>query len=169
MGQYQRLLLVADQTLHQSPAMLRAMALAKASGAALDVRAFVEPVPVAHLWEERIDEVDAQRYLRRYRRWIADEVERLNGHGLKVTVDVVFTTHPLLEILRTVQALKPDLLIKDVALEPVLKRCLSRHLIVTCCVNARCRCTWSIRFATHYRIEWSRRWIRSIRPRRSTA
>jgi nucleotide-binding universal stress UspA family protein len=92
MGQYQRLLLVADQTLHQSPAMLRAMALAKASGAALDVRAFVEPVPVAHLWEERIDEVDAQRYLRRYRRWIADEVERLNGHGLKVTVDVVFTT-----------------------------------------------------------------------------
>ncbi|QXE10341.1 MULTISPECIES: universal stress protein [Pseudomonas] len=122
MGQYQRLLLVADQTLHQSPAMLRAMALAKASGAALDVRAFVEPVPVAHLWEERIDEVDAQRYLRRYRRWIADEVERLNGHGLKVTVDVVFTTHPLLEILRTVQALKPDLLIKDVALEPVLKR-----------------------------------------------
>lgn len=53
MGQYERLLLVADQTLHQSAAMLRAIALAKASGAALDVRAFVSPVPITHLWEEK--------------------------------------------------------------------------------------------------------------------
>lgn len=136
MGQYERLLLVADQTLHQSAAMLRAIALAKASGAALDVRAFVSPVPITHLWEEKIDDVDAQRYQRRYRRWVADELEQLSNQGLDGTVDVVFSSHPLLDILKTVHVLKPDLLIKDVRLEPALKRAfitpLDCHLLREC-------------------------------------
>lgn len=136
MGQYERLLLVADQTLHQSAAMLRAIALAKASGAALDVRAFVSPVPITHLWEEKIDDVDAQRYQRRYRRWVADELEQLSNEGLDGTVDVVFSSHPLLDILKTVHVLKPDLLIKDVRLEPALKRVfitpLDCHLLREC-------------------------------------
>lgn len=136
MGQYERLLLVADQTLHQSAAMLRAIALAKASGAALDVRAFVSPVPITHLWEEKIDDADAQRYQRRYRRWVADELEQLSNQGLDGTVDVVFSSHPLLDILKTVHVLKPDLLIKDVRLEPALKRVfitpLDCHLLREC-------------------------------------
>ena len=136
MGQYQRLLLIADQTLQQSPALLRAVALAKVSGAVLDVRAFVEPVPVVHLWEEKTDDAGYQRYMRRYRRWVADEVEQLGGQGLDVSVEVVFTTHPLLDILKTIEELKPDLLIKDVTLEPVLKRVfitpLDCHLLREC-------------------------------------
>jgi len=138
MGQYQRLLLIADQTLHQSPAMLRAVALARASGAELAVRAFVEPAPVVHVWEDKIDDARYQGYLRRYRRWAADEVERLNEMGLEATVEVVFTTHPLLDILRTVEDFKPDLLIKDVTFEPLLKRVfitpLDCHLLRECSV-----------------------------------
>jgi len=136
MSQYQRLLLIVDQSLQQSPAMQRAVALAKAAGAVLDVRAFVEPVPVVHLWEEKIDDAEQQRYLRRYRRWETEELDRLNDLGLDVTVKAVFTTHPLLDILKTVEDLKPDLLIKDVALEPVLKRVfitpLDCHLLREC-------------------------------------
>ena len=136
MGQYQRLLLIADQTLQQSPALLRAVALAKVSGAVLDIRAFVEPVPVVHLWEEKTDDAGYQRYMRRYRRWVSDEVELLGGQGLDVSVEVVFTTHPLLDILKTVEELKPDLLVKDVTLEPVLKRVfitpLDCHLLREC-------------------------------------
>ena len=136
MGQYQRLLLIADQTLQQSPALLRAVALAKVSGAVLDIRAFVEPVPVVHLWEEKTDDAGYQRYMRRYRRWVSDEVELLGGQGLDVSVELVFTTHPLLDILKTVEELKPDLLIKDVTLEPVLKRVfitpLDCHLLREC-------------------------------------
>jgi universal stress protein E len=136
MGQYQRLLLIADRTLYQSPALLRAVALAKACGAGLDVRAFVEPAPIIHLWEEKIDEAAYQSYLRRYRRWLSEEIQRLSGEGLKVTVEVVFTTHPLLDILKSVEELKPDLLIKDATLEPVLKRVfitpLDCHLLRDC-------------------------------------
>jgi universal stress protein E len=154
MGQYERLLLVADQTLHQSAAMLRAIALAKASGAALDVRAFVSPVPVTHLWEEKIDDVDAQRYQRRYRRWVADELEQLSNQGLDGTVDVVFSSHPLLDILKTVHVLKPDLLIKDVRLEPALKRVfitpLDCHLLRECPVPVHL--VNQIRYALPHRI-----------------
>src|SRR5689334_9477934 len=138
MGQYQRLLLIADRTLHQSPALLRAIALAKASGAALDVRAFVDPAPIVHLWEEKIDEAGYQRYLRHCHRWVADEVERLSGQGVDVTVEAVFTTHPLPDILKAVEELKPDLLIKDVTLEPALKRVfitpLDCHLLRECTI-----------------------------------
>ena len=154
MGQYERLLLVADQTLHQSAAMLRAIALAKASGAALDVRAFVSPVPITHLWEEKIDDVDAQRYQRRYRRWVADELEQLSNQGLDGTVDVVFSSHPLLDILKTVHVLKPDLLIKDVRLEPALKRVfitpLDCHLLRECPIPVHL--VNQIRYALPHRI-----------------
>ncbi|WP_085656479.1 universal stress protein [Pseudomonas sp. B11(2017)] len=136
MDRYRRLLLIADRTLHPSPAMSRAVALAGASGAALDVRVFAEPAPVVHLWEDKIDEAEYQRYLRHHRRWVADQLEQLSGLGLDVTVEVVFTTHPQLDILRCVQDLQPDLLIKDVTLEPLLKRVfvtpLDCHLLREC-------------------------------------
>jgi universal stress protein E len=136
MGQYQRFLLIADPTLHQSPAQLRAAALAKTAGAVLDVRAFVDQAPVVHLWQEKVDDAEHQRYLRRYRRWEVEELDRLSELGLEVTVKAVFTTHPLQDILRTVEDLKPELLIKDVNLEPVLKRVfitpLDCHLLREC-------------------------------------
>ncbi|WP_339546728.1 universal stress protein [Pseudomonas sp. RA_35y_Pfl2_P32] len=136
MGKYQRLLLIAGQTLHQSPAQLRAVALALEAGAVLEVRAFVEPAPVVHYWEEQVDDAAQQRYLRRHRRWEAEELDRLSDLGLQATVKTVFTTHPLLDILKTVEDLKPDLLIKDVTLEPVLKRVfitpLDCHLLREC-------------------------------------
>jgi universal stress protein E len=136
MGQYQRLLLIVDQTLHQSPAMLRAAALAKVSGAALHLCAFVEPPSRIHVWEEEPDEVANQRYLQRYRQWLLDEARRLGSQGLKVTTDVVWTTHPLLDMLQYVEESQPDMLIKDVTLEPVLKRVfvtpLDCHLLREC-------------------------------------
>ncbi|OIN53148.1 universal stress protein [Pseudomonas costantinii] len=138
MSQYQRLLLIADRTLYHSPALFRAVALAKACNATLDVRAFIEPAPIVHLWEENVDEAAYQGYLHRYRNWMVEEIQRLAGKGLRVTVELVFTTHPLLDILNTVADLKPDLLIKDVKLEPLLKRAfitpLDCHLLRECSV-----------------------------------
>ncbi|KQZ81551.1 MULTISPECIES: universal stress protein [unclassified Pseudomonas] len=136
MGNYQRFLLIADQSLHESPAQQRAVALAMEAGAVLDVRVFVEPAPVIHYFEEQVDDAQQQRYVRRYRRWEAEELDRLSDLGLQATVKAVFTTHPLLDILKTVENLKPDLLIKDVTLEPALKRVfitpLDCHLLREC-------------------------------------
>ncbi|ALI09732.1 MULTISPECIES: universal stress protein [Pseudomonas] len=136
MGQYQRLLLIVEPDLHPSAAMRRACALARASGAALHLCAFVQPPARTHLWGEKIDEASVQRYLHRYRRWMVEEAALLKEEGLDVTTHVVWTLHPLLEILRYVEQFKPDLLIKDVTLEPLLKRVfatpLDCHLLRDC-------------------------------------
>ncbi len=53
MGQYQRLLLIVEPDLHPSAAMRRACALARVSGAALHLCAFVQPQARTHLWGEK--------------------------------------------------------------------------------------------------------------------
>ncbi|WP_339492570.1 MULTISPECIES: universal stress protein [unclassified Pseudomonas] len=136
MGQYQRLLLIVEPDLHPSVAMRRACALARASGAALHLCAFVQPPARTHLWGEKTDEANEQRYLHRYRRWMVEEAVLLKEEGLDVTTHVVWTLHPLLDILRYVEQFQPDLLIKDVTLEPLLKRVfatpLDCHLLRDC-------------------------------------
>jgi universal stress protein E len=136
MGQYQRLLLIVEPDLHPSAAMRRACALARASGAELHLCAFVQPPPRTHLWGEKIDQAMIQRYLHRYRRWMVEEASLLKEEGLDVTTHVVWTIHPLLDILRYVEQFQPDLLIKDVTLEPLLKRVfatpLDCHLLRDC-------------------------------------
>ncbi|WP_210644460.1 MULTISPECIES: universal stress protein [unclassified Pseudomonas] len=136
MGQYQRLLLIVEPDLHPCAAMRRACALARASGAELHLCAFVQPPPRTHLWGEKIDQATIQRYLHRYRRWMVEESALLREEGLAVTTHVVWTIHPLLDILRYVEQFQPDLLIKDVTLEPLLKRVfatpLDCHLLRDC-------------------------------------
>ncbi|MGK3118737.1 universal stress protein [Pseudomonas corrugata] len=136
MEQYQRLLLIVDPDLHPSAAMRRACALAGASGAELHLYVFVQPPARTHLWGEKTDEADVQRHLHRYRRWMEEEAALLKKEGLNVLTRVVWTTHPLLDILRYVEQLQPDLLIKDVTLEPLLKRVfatpLDCHLLRDC-------------------------------------
>lgn len=160
MGQYQRFLLIAEQTLHNSPATQRAVALAKAAGAVLDVRVFVEPAPVVRLWEEKVDDAEQQRYLRRYHRWEAEEFDRLSDMDLEVTVKAVFTPHPLLDILKTVEDLKPDLLIKDVTFEPALKRVfitpLDCHLLRECPIP--------LHLVNHVRYSLPRRIVAAVDP-----
>lgn len=138
MGQYQRLLLIVEPDLHPSAAMRRACALARASGAVLRLCVFVQPPPRTHLWGAKNDEVTIQGYLHRYRRWMVEEATMLREEGLQVDTEVVWTTHPLLDILRHVEQFKPDLLIKDVTFEPLLKRVfitpLDCHLLRECTV-----------------------------------
>ncbi|KGU82590.1 universal stress protein [Pseudomonas mediterranea] len=133
---YQRLLLIVEPDLHPSAAMRRACALARASGAELHLYVFVQPPAHTHLWGEKTDEANVQRHLHRYRRWMAEEAALLKEEGLNVSTRVVWTTHPLLDILRCVEQLQPDLLIKDVTLEPLLKRVfttpLDCHLLRDC-------------------------------------
>ncbi|QKG65179.1 universal stress protein [Pseudomonas sp. B14-6] len=136
MAHYQRLLLIANPNLKEAPALLRAIALARASGAMLDVRAFIEPAPMAHVWEENRDEEGDQRYQRHYLHWRDQTLQRLNAQGLEVNVQVVFTCDPLLDIVKCVEELKPDLVIKDVTVDPVLGRVfvtpLDYHLLRGC-------------------------------------
>jgi universal stress protein E len=122
MSQYQRLFLIADPAMRHSPALQRAAALAQASGAALHIAAFVEPFPTLRLLDKSIQEQTRESYLKEHRDWLQDEAALLRSRGINVTVEAVWTTDTLREILLHVAEMRPDLLIKDVQHEALLKR-----------------------------------------------
>ncbi|WP_248805330.1 universal stress protein [Pseudomonas sp. MWU13-2100] len=128
MSQYQRLLLITDQHLPHSPAAKRAAALAAASGAALHITALVQPPPRVHLIEAGMDEPARAAYLDKYRVWLQGATESLRDSGLQLTTEVLWTTQPLRDILVHADEIKPDLLIKDVYLEPLLRRVFTTPL-----------------------------------------
>lgn len=138
MGQYQRLLLIADPAMRHSAALQRAAALAVASGAALHIVAFVEPFATLPLLDKSIQEKTRESYLQEHREWLADEAGLLRSKGLKVTTEAVWTNQTLQEILLHVAEMQPDLLIKDLQHEPLLKRAfitpLDWHLLRECSV-----------------------------------
>ncbi|NWB29826.1 universal stress protein [Pseudomonas gingeri] len=128
MSQYQRLLLITDRHLPQSPALERAAALAVTSGAALHITALVEPPPRIHLIERSMDEAARTTYMAHYRTWLQEVTQGLRDSGLALTTEAIWTEDPLQEILVHARELKPDLLIKDVYLEPMLKRVFTTPL-----------------------------------------
>ena len=128
MSQYQRLLLITDQQLPHSPAARRAAALAAASGAALHITALVQPPPRIHLIEPSLDEQARVAYMDKYRVWLEGATQSLRDSSLHLTTEALWTTQPLRDILIHAREIKPDLLIKDVYLEPLLKRVFTTPL-----------------------------------------
>lgn len=136
MGQYQHLLLIADPAMRHSPALQRAAALAEATGAALHISAFVEPFATLPLLDKSIQAQTRERYLQEQRQWLADEAGLMRAKGVKVTSDAVWTNRTRQEILAHVAEMQPDMLIKDLQHEPLLKRAfitpLDWHLLREC-------------------------------------
>ena len=133
MSQYQRLLLIADPSMRHYAALQRAMALAEASGAALHIAMFVEPLAV---FDDNFQELPREGQLEERRRWLRQETAALSAKGIQVTLEVVWSNQALAEILLHVAQMQPDLLIKDVQRESALKRVfitpLDWHLLREC-------------------------------------
>lgn len=136
MSQYQRLLLVIDPAMRQSPAIPRAAALAKASGATLHIAALLKPASILSLFERHVRDEARERYRLQHQEWLQEEVHRLRGHGVTVNGEVSWADDLLEEILQHVAEIQPDLLIKDVQQEPALKRAfltpMDWHLLRQC-------------------------------------
>jgi universal stress protein E len=133
MSQYQRLLLIADPTMRHTAALQRAAALAQASGAALHIAAFIEPLS---RYDNNFQELPPESQLAEHRQWLQQQATRLSSKGIKVTTEAIFSNEPLTEILLHVAQMQPDVLIKDVQPESALKRAfitpLDWHLLREC-------------------------------------
>jgi universal stress protein E len=138
MSQYQRILLIADPSMQRTPAFERAAWLAKTTGAALHIALFDRSATIAAM--AMIDTSDAEQareaWLQARRGWLAAEAMRLLERGIKCSVEAVWA-HPVYEeILRHITEYQPDLVIKDVRHEALLKRLLLKpldwHLLRDC-------------------------------------
>lgn len=163
MSQYQRLLLILNPAQRHSPALHHAAALAAASGAHLHVIALIPSLDILSLLEERPREEARQNYLQDHRHWLEDEADKMRRRGLRVTTEVEWAQKMGKQILQHVTQIQPDLLIKQVQHEPMLKRAFSPRWTGNCCATARCRCTWWGPPVMRCRAPWSRRWTLPVR------
>jgi len=127
MSQYQRILLLADPSLRRTPAFERAVWLARASGAALHIALFDrDPLisAAALVTDTRHTEAAIAQWLEPRRQWLHSQTDDLIGKGLNVTSEAVWSRPSQHAILQHVDGFKPDLVVKDVHYEPLLRRVL---------------------------------------------
>jgi universal stress protein E len=131
-----RILLVGHAEQQHSAAFSRAAALAMASGAPLHIAVLVEPFLTYPLLAIELREQIRKSVLDEQRRRWNKEVEILKDKGVQATCSVVWTENMHEEIIRHVQEIQPDMLVKDIQREPVLKRAfvtpLDWHLLREC-------------------------------------
>lgn len=138
MSQYQRILLIADPGMRRTPAFERAAWIARTTGAALHIALFDRNAAIAAsaLVDAKGAEEAREAWVQARRAWLTTEAQVLHGHGVKATVEAVWA-HPVYEeILAHVNECQPDLVIKDVKHEALLKRVLLKpldwHLLRDC-------------------------------------
>ncbi|WLH15101.1 universal stress protein [Pseudomonas hefeiensis] len=122
MSQYQRLLLILNPAQRHSPALHHAAALTAASGAHLHVSALVPSLDILSLLEQEPRDEARQNYLQDHRHWLEEEADKMRRRGLRVTTQVEWVDGMDEQILQHVTQIQPDLLIKQVQHEPLLKR-----------------------------------------------
>ncbi|QTH16486.1 universal stress protein [Pseudomonas corrugata] len=122
MSQYQRLLLILNPAQRHSPVLHHAAALAAASEAHLHVTALIPSLDILSLLEQEPREEARQNYLQDQRNWLEEEADKMRHRGLRVTTEIAWAETMGEQILQHVSQFQPDLLIKQVQHESLLKR-----------------------------------------------
>src|SRR5690606_14800372 len=99
-----------------------AAALAKASGASLHIAALLKSLDRLSFLEQGNREQARESYLQEHRDWLKAQASNLRGRGLEVTTEVAWADDMEQDILAHVMEMQPDMLIKEVQHESVLKR-----------------------------------------------
>ena len=130
MSHYRRILLLASGSLRRTPAFERASWLALTTGASLHISLTDFDQTIAKALQAHADsgEVLRDRYLEQRRRWLAEEATKLRSRGIAVTTHVAWASPLKDELLTQVAEYAPDLVVKDVHHEPLLRRILLRPL-----------------------------------------
>ncbi len=138
MSQYRNIMVIADPQQPGSPALRRAGALAKASGATLHLRLFCHHpgITAVGLFNREVAELARKELLQEQHHWLEREADSLRTRVPQVRVDVLWGEPVHDAIVAEVQNLKPDLVLKDVESVPALKRLLFTpldwHLLRLC-------------------------------------
>lgn len=126
MSQYRKILLIADPEMRSTTALSRAALLAQLSGAELHVSMFVHESSIIALGavSQEVMELARQNCLLRREEWLRQRKEELLGVVGRVETDLSWGGPLHEKIVHKVLEFKPDIVVKDVAAEPGLKRLL---------------------------------------------
>lgn len=138
MSQYRKILLIVDRSMTKTPAFCRAYAMAKSAGAELLLCLFDHhnAIRAAGLLNQEVAQLAKDSFLREKKERLQDIELDLCEEGMHVTSEVIWGTPLHEQIIAKVMDVKPDLVIKDVHFEPLLKRVLFTpmdwHLLRSC-------------------------------------
>ncbi|HZP13994.1 MAG TPA: universal stress protein [Nevskiaceae bacterium] len=123
---YRRILLIADPSMQLTPACHRAERLARISGAELYVDLFDDSRAVRAIgaMSPKLADVLRVDLIKQRQLWLRSLADRLHNAGVLAHTSVVWGSRIQERILERVAEVKPDLVVKDVHLEPLLKRVL---------------------------------------------
>ncbi|WP_028629357.1 universal stress protein [Metapseudomonas resinovorans] len=122
MSVYHRLLLILAPGPGPSSALNRAAALAEASGAAIHIVTCGSPYAALWLMDRVVQERLHVEFIKSQESRLREVAEQLRARGIQATTEVLWTEDPLDELLRHVEELPADLVIKDTFREPALQR-----------------------------------------------
>jgi universal stress protein E len=130
MSQYRTLFLIADPAMRRTPAFDEAARLAEKTGARLHacIFAYDHALATANLFSPTAAAPARSDYLQRLQGWLDIEADALRARGVQVTTAAVWAHPRQEEMLAQIGELAPDLVLKDVHHEPLLKRVLMTPL-----------------------------------------
>ncbi len=126
MSQYERILVIADPALRRTPAIERAARLARATGAELHLCLFDHHAGIAAVGSvsEEVMALAKATFLRERQDWLDDVAQPLQADGVRVQTDMIWGKPVHEKVIAKVAEVRPDLVIKDVQIEPALRRLL---------------------------------------------
>lgn len=126
MSQYERILVIADPSLRRTPAIERASRLAHTTGAELHLCIFDHHAGIAAVGavSEEVMALAKAEFLREREEWLEDMARLLRADGLRVRTDMIWGKPVHEKVIAKAAEVRPNLVIKDVHLEPALKRLL---------------------------------------------
>ncbi len=126
MSQYRNIFLMAEPDMRRTPAFEEAIGLARTTGARLHICVFAYSAAIGTIlaFDRDAGRQATENFVNRHKVWLASEANALRGEGLQVTTDAVWARPQLDEMLAQIMELSPDLVIKGVHHEPLLKRLL---------------------------------------------
>lgn len=119
-----RLLLICHPDLHPSPAMARAQALAKATGATLHL-VVLSQLPSRLITLDQMLRSSARKQDAEHRKaWLHEQAQALGEQGITAYPETLDDDDPLKDLIRLAQLHHVEMLIKDIRHETVVSRAL---------------------------------------------
>ncbi len=119
-----RLLLICHPDLHPSPAMARAQALAKATGATLHL-VVLSQLPSRLITLDQMLRSSARKQDAEHRKaWLHEQAQALGEQGITAYPETLDDDDPLKDLIRLAQLHRVEMLIKDIRHETVVSRAL---------------------------------------------
>ncbi|WP_299696491.1 universal stress protein [Hydrocarboniphaga sp.] len=130
MNHFRRIMLLASPSMRRTAAFERASWLAQTTGASLHISLIDYDPGIAKALQAHPASGEKLReaYLAQRRDWLAQEILGLKSRRISATTQVCWANPLKTELLAQIAAYAPDLIVKDVHHEPLLRRILLRPL-----------------------------------------